>query len=317
MSDCEVKWNILSLDEWQDKFNKIRRSNLLQSFEYGVASCKINHQSAKWGVIYIDGVEAGMIQILEAGILKNMIHGIVVDRGPIWFDGFGDINHAESFIKEINRQFPKRWGRKRRFIPEFEYSDEILRIFAKYNIKKNRSIQSYQTIWLDLTKNKEELRSGLKGKWRNSLKKAEGYDMKMEWDDSGATLPFLLEKYIEDKKEKNYSNISPRLLMEMAINLSPKKNLVIGTVIKDKKLIASCLIIIHGASATYQIGWISNKARNHNANNFALWQAMLYLKSRGIKDFDLGGINDETATNIKKFKEGMGGNSVKLCGFYS
>lgn len=317
MDICTIKWNFLSLTEWQDKFQKLQYANLLQSYEYGISSCKINQQKARWGLIYINDVEAGMVQIHEAGILYNLLHGFIIDRGPLWFDGFGSTDNIGSFMESINKQFPKRFGRKRRFIPEFEDTKEIAQIMVNNGFTANNKVGKYQTIWIDLTKNEQELKDQLKSKWRNDLKKSGSYDMKIEWDETGATLPFILEKYTEDKSEKGYNGASPRMLMEMSKYFAPNKNIVIGTIIKDKKLIASILLIIHGSSATYQIGWVSDKARKVNANNFALWQAMLYLKRRNIKYFDLGGVNDDDTSGIKKFKEGMGGKLVQLCGLYN
>ena len=43
---------------------------------------------------------------------------------------------------------------------------------------------------------------------------------------------------------------------------------------------------------------------------------MIALKDKGIKELDLGGVNDETAAGIKTFKEGVGGTLVRTVGHY-
>ena len=53
------------------------------------------------------------------------------------------------------------------------------------------------------------------------------------------------------------------------------------------------------------------------AHNLMLWQAALKLKAQGKTVFDLGGVNDEDAKNVKAFKEGMGGEHIVLAGLYS
>ncbi len=317
MSLCKIIWNNLQVGEWQEKFNLINKSNILQTYEYAKANCLVNKQKARWGVIYIDDNEAGLVQIIEAGIIKNLIHGVIIDRGPLWFDGYGSVEDIKSFVKCLNSEFPARFGRKRRFIPEFIYSQEIVSIMEENGFKKNHNIKNYQTIWIDLEKSEEELRLGLKSNWRNKLKRAESYDLEIIWDSKGELLPFLLERYNEDRLKKQYENISIYSLREMVKYLIPKKELHIYKVQKDGKDMAAGLIFTHGTSATHQIGWVSDKARKIAANNFALWQTMLYLKNKGIKYYDLGGVNDEGAANIKKFKEGMGGDLIELCGLYS
>ena len=79
--DCVFDWNINNIDEWQDRYASIRRANLLQSYDYARATCIANSQQARWGIISIDGKEAGMFQILEAGILGNLFHATFHTRG--------------------------------------------------------------------------------------------------------------------------------------------------------------------------------------------------------------------------------------------
>ena len=203
--NCEIQWNILSLEDWQARFGRIRRANLLQSYEYALAACAVNRQTARWGLIKIDGVEAGLVQMLEAKALGQLFHALIIDRGSLWFDGFGAPEHVLAFTAEINRQFPKRIGRRRRFIPEASGLD----ILPKF---KKTETPSYQTIWLDLTQDEDALRAGLKKKWRNTLTKAEKAGLTIKWDTSGTTLPFLIEGYIVDKAAK-----------EQELEIKPKK----------------------------------------------------------------------------------------------
>ena len=96
---CDIKWNSLSVQDWQEHFNKIIRPNVLQSYEYAMAICPLQNQSARWGLIYIDNQEAGLVQIQEAGILGNIFHALIIDRGPLWFETFGAPEHFKAFLK--------------------------------------------------------------------------------------------------------------------------------------------------------------------------------------------------------------------------
>ena len=87
---CTIDWNVLSFSEWEQRFKKLNRATLLQSYPYAQAMAEISGQKPRWGLIKIDNVEAGLVQILEVGFLKNLIHAVILDRGPLWFDGFGD-----------------------------------------------------------------------------------------------------------------------------------------------------------------------------------------------------------------------------------
>ena len=69
----------------------------------------------------------------------------------------------------------------------------------------------------------------------------------------------------------------------------------------ENDAIASILLLCLGCCATYQIGRISDTGWTYAAHNYLLWHAVKFLKDRGIKDFDLGGINDESAKGVKRF----------------
>jgi lipid II:glycine glycyltransferase (peptidoglycan interpeptide bridge formation enzyme) len=91
---------------------------------------------------------------------------------------------------------------------------------------------------------------------------------------------------------------------------------MIGRVVKGNKALAAAAILCHGKAATYQVGWSSRAGREASANHLLLWQALGLLKDKGITDFDLGGVNDDTAKGIKQFKAGLGGDLQRLAGLY-
>lgn len=313
---CEIKWNTLSLCEWEAAFCTIRKSNLLQSYSYAHVMARLNNQRARRGLIVINGKPAGLVQILEAGILNNALHGIILDRGPIWFEGHGSFNDFELFLQSFSKEFPKRIGRRIRFIPEMENTAIIRDILDKYGYKP-MSKHGYQTIYLDLRPDLEIIRKNLKKKWRNMLVKAEKAGLKIVFSDKGENLSWLLQHYAADKSIKKYDGVSPKAIMELAKEFSRGKNMIIGAALLEDKPIAAILLLNHGKSSTYQIGYTSDAGRKYNAHNLLLWNAITELKERNINDFDLGGVNDESANGVKAFKEGLGGSAYETLGLYN
>ena len=99
--------------------------------------------------------------------------------------------------------------------------------------------------------------------------------------------------------------------------MSPRREVVILSARDGSRVLASILLLIHGRSATYQAGWTSDDGRRTACHNLLLWKGIQLLKSRGILDLDLGGINAAHAAGVTKFKLGMGGTTTKLCGQFS
>ena len=313
---CNIHWYNSPPNLWQERYENVKNTNLLQSQVYSNAQAHLNKQKLRFGIIEIDGKDAGMLYIQEAGIAWNLLHAAILDRGPLWFDGHGGQKEQEAFFKAFRKAFPRRIGRKIRFIPEISDTSENKTMLENAGFR-HVSGSSYQTRCLDLDKSLDELRADFKKRWRNALSKAERQNLSIEWDDQGAQLNWLLKAYTLNKATKGYDGPSVKLIYELAKHAIPRKEVLIGRALKENKPIGAVLLLTHGAGATYQIGWNSNDGRDAGAHYILLWDALNCLKSRGVRHLDLGGTNDDTAKGVKAFKDGMGGMSVTLPGMYT
>ncbi len=312
----KINWNTLSIDEWTQRFNGIVRSNILQSYDYARAICPLNRQKARWGLIEIDGKEAGLVQVLEAGFFRNVLHAVILDRGPLWFPGFGNAIHVKLFFDELSRQFPQRFGRKRRFIPETPDGPAARNLIRQTGLIPMEDRPGYETIWLDLSAQDEALRAALKSNWRNKLNKSEKADLQTEWEDEGRSLAWVCQTYANDKSKRGYNGPAPKFLAQYGSLLAPKGDLLVGRALQDGAPVAFTLFVRHGRSATYLAGWSSEEGRQSAAHQKLLWDGIGILKEKQVLDLDLGGVNDDTAAGVKTFKEGLGGQTVRLVGHY-
>lgn len=297
------------------RFQSIERTNLLQSYEYALSATAVNFQKPRFGLIFIDDKEAGIVTLLEASILWNLFHAMILDRGPLWFEGFGGAAHIKAFFDRLNTEFPARFGRKRRILPEIENGATACKIIEQCGFQRLER-KGYQTIWLDLEKGSEDLEAGFKKNWRNALSKSKRENLSLEWDETGKSLPWLLKMHEQDRKQKNYDGASAALMTSLGRNFSKSGGLLIGKAKKEGETVAAILIFTHGRSATYQIGWIRDCGRKSCAHHFLLGHAISMLKEKKVKTLDLGGINDEGAKGVKEFKEGLGGENICLIGHY-
>lgn len=298
---------------------KLKRFNLLQSNDYLNGIAHINQQCISHGLITIRGREAGMFSMLEAGLFKNFLHGVILDRGPLWFDGYGSANHFKSFVSILSQRYPKHFGRRMRFIPEYEDTQYAHQIMLEHGFK-SVGAGGYETIWLDLRKDEEHLRKALHKKWRNMLNQSERNSMEILWNDASnantVSFKWLMAQYMRDKAKRQYDGPSYKVINALAHSFSRGKNMLIGTALLDKRPIAGILIFIHGFAATYQIGYTSEEGREKRAHHALLWNAVLELKRRHVLDMDLGGLGAKGAQGMNMFKKGMGGTIEKTLGLY-
>ena len=85
---------------------------------------------------------------------------------------------------------------------------------------------------------------------------------------------------------------------------------------KDGGILAAVFILFHGNSATYRVGFTTTEGRKYNAHNLLLWDCVVELKKRNVKNFDLGGVEPNTAGGVTKFKQGMGARPFVTSGIY-
>lgn len=314
MQESTIEWNSLDLREWEGRFSKIRRTPLLQSYDYARAVCPVYGQRAQWGLIRIDGEEAGLVQMLEAGLFGRALHAMAIDRGPLWLPGFGGIAHVRGFFDAIQREFPGRIGRRRRIIPEIPKSPvtaSLLEQAGFFYIGPD-----YMTTWLDLSPDLADLRAGLRKNWRNALAQAERGPLRVEWDKKGLYIEELIAGYSADRAARGYPGPSPRLLRALAQTFAQGKKCLIGRALLDNETVSAILMLEHGCSATYQIGWNTPQGRRYGGHYRLLWSSLDMLKGEGIIDLDLGGLNDDDAENLSAFKDGLGGQRQTLAGLY-
>ena len=311
---CTINWGVCTRTQWENMLQKCQHVTILQSYYYAQAMREIHFQSVRHGIISINDEPAGIVQMQEVSLFGKAIHFISIDRGPLWFDGFGSAEHQNAFWNTINEKFPRRIGRKRRFIPEISSDNDIT--YLK-NAKKIKKKTRYKTFFIDLVDNFSEIEKKFNKNWRRNLKKGRKNDLNIKIDQKLESLSVFLHQYTIDKVKKSYSGPSPKFLASMCKYAAMSGDcLIFNAKNRQGHIIGSILLLTHGKGATYQTGWTTDQGRDVYAHHVLFHHALQYLKKHGVTCFDLGGYNDNTA-GLEQFKRGLGGQDIALIGSYS
>lgn len=259
--------------------------------------------------------------VARALLIQRKLFGLInfttLFRGPVWYQNTLSPAEQLDIWKAIKAEFsPWRWN----FLCAMpELSDTHDNQLTFKNAGYRRVMSGFSTAWLDIRPTAEELRSALKGKWRNQLVGAEKSDIEISI--SGRKehqYTWLLEKEAEQRSDRRYQATPLGLVPAFVKAATPKSDSRVLSVaaISGRRKIAGALFLLHGNSATYHIGWAGDEGRKANAQNKVLWEGILALKEAGIHFLDLGGLNTADLAGIARFKLGLGAEPITLAGAF-
>ncbi len=301
---------------WLDVFNSLPRSNLLQAPNTAIALMPVKGQRPLWGKILQNGEIIGIFQLAQAGIMKNLLHAVILDRGPLFLLDHNTSENSLAFFSAFNQKFPARIGRKRRLLPEHPHSTEFEQALIESGYRRVKGSKPYKTAWLDCKHSEDLQLTAMRKNWRGALKKALNKDIRIKWDTPQNHIKHVLLHYKADVEMRGYTATDAKTLQRLMRQYATMKDLWIGRMESPRGLESFMVFFRHGASLTYQAGWSSRAGREANAHHLILWQALGKMREAGLKTLDLGGINEDE-TGITRFKTGTGANLATLSPLYS
>lgn len=308
----EIEWDACSGPEWDRLSAETGCSSLEQSWAYGEALSAVRNCHLRRAVIRQDGAPLALVQAFESGTALP-VTPVRILRGPLWLAdavSAGDRAHVLRLIKD---RF--RLGRRELLIwtPELADSSESCSLMRACGMR--RMVTGYATALLDLTQSVESLRAGLRGKWRNRLVVARRSDLDVKVTSGGRNLEWLIEQADHHRRRNGYVGTPSALVRALAGNTRRKGDILVLTAAVAREKVAGALVIRHGRTATYLLGWSADGGRQRHAQNQLLWRAVTELREGGSEWFDLGGIN-AAAPGIARFKLGMGARPHVLAGTF-
>ena len=293
---------------WQALAAGLDRLPLQQSWAYGEAVARFGARPTRLA-FHTRGRPVALAQVMERRLLRVATLATAF-RGPLWLDPEPDRAMQVAVLRRLTHGYqPWRW----RFflvMPDAA-ADGLMRAAGM-----RRVMTGFSTVWVDLTADEDALRAGLAGKWRNQLARAEQGDVEVA---VGGARPrqygWLLEQEEAQRRAVGYQAVPAELVPAYADAAGSGSVLALTAHRRQVKL-AGVLILIHGAAATYQIGWNGAEGRRIYAHNLLLWRALGELRQRGVRWLDLGGLDTAGMAGIARFKLGLGHPPVTLPGAY-
>ena len=158
---------------------------------------------------------------------------------------------------------------------------------------------------LSLAGTPEDRLARLKGKWRNSLRRAlrAPQEIKREIFDAKRH-SWLLAADLRQQMTKKFLSL-PHSFVQAYAAANPSE-LEVVVAYADGEPIAAMVFLVHGSVATYHLGWTSVTGRKLSAHHAILFQAGDYLANQCVERLDLGTVDTVNAAGLARFKIGTG-----------
>ncbi|MBT3766073.1 MAG: GNAT family N-acetyltransferase [Rhodospirillaceae bacterium] len=294
-----------SQDTWSDLVSGFDGLSLLQTWEHAEAKAQTGPWGVERGIFKIDGKTVGAAQAMIR-TLPLIGGGLVwINRGPLWHSA--DIPFAD-LVAALKATYVDQRGFYLRIAPPLPGDDSFIPAATLTDEP------GWASAMLDLSPSVEDLRQGLKQKWRNGLNKAERSGFEVEEGTDDALFTAFLDAHTEFSDAKGFAtSVTPdflRSLNDLSLEVGKLYTLVARL---DGKVAGSALIARYGDTGEYLAGNTTDAGRRLNAGQLLLWRAVETLKHQGHRRFDLGGMDEVlTPKGIYRFKEGLGGIPYRL-----
>ena len=152
--------------------------------------------------------------------------------------------------------------------------------------------------------------------WRNALRRAEAGRLAVRKLTNPRAIDWLLDHNEAHRRQVGYRGPTRPFLDRIATAAREARELLLLLAFERAEPVAGVMILRHGLSATYEVGYVSARGRELRATHLLLWHAVEALLRKRVRWLDLGGIATDRSPGIARFKLGMGGEVSTLPGTF-
>ena len=305
----KVTWNAIDAAAWDAQHARMGAA-LQQDWAYGACMKTLGvHVLRGW--VTRDGEPVAMAQFIVRYFAGQLASMALCSLGPVWLTSVTAKEKQQIYLA-LKKSIPLNKLRIVLFTPAEERG-------ANLGLSSWRRVMTGQsTVMLDITKSLPELRAGLDKRWRHRLGGAENSELTIHRVGTNpGQYRWLLDADMQQREKRGLLGLPLRFFdLYAQSRQQPSKNILTIRADIGRDRVAGMLFLIHGESATYQVGWTNDAGRDQHAHNLILWHGIQELQARGVRMLDLGGVNTIRSAGIARFKMSTGGNVVTYAGSY-
>jgi len=317
MADVVVEQ--LERRRWDELVSGFSDLGLSQTWEYGEAvaalqGAECRHVAIRDGgdVIGLADVRIKRIPLLGGGI-AYISAGPLTRRGPT-----PNLDRFAAAAIALRQEFCDRQGLVLRILAPVS-TPEVNEAFGakliSLGFEPSDRGRSYETVLLDLSPELDDLRSSCGKMWRRCLRQSERADLSVEVGEDESLYRNFLSVYAEMRERKTFGiELDPDFYARLRPKLPEAERLRSYVARSNGELAGALVISMLGDTAFYLLGATNELGRKTRASYLLHWRVICEARERGLRWYDLGGIDEAENPGGYRFKSTMGGIEVRAAG---
>ena len=309
-SPFHVEIDSMNADKWPHVMARFDDAALYQTWAFGAARAGAGHVSH---LILKEGNEIlGSCQVIIRRVPWFNVGVADVIWGPLWRKTQSHLR-PDIFVQLIRELKTEYALRRRCFLRLWPHVTGEQKHFVKMALEREGFLHmpeapAHRTLLLDLSPPIEDLRSNLLQKWRNCLNKAEKNGLNVVEGTSEELYGVFLALAGEMLDRKGFiTGVDYHEYQRIQRHLPAAHKMNIMVCEAQGEPICVSIYSAIGDMGIYLLGATGQKGLGLNGAYLLQWRMIQRLKERGVRCYDLGGIDPESNPGVYKFKLGVAG----------
>jgi len=229
-----------------------------------------------------------------------------------------DIDSLEHCLQTLIREYVEKRRLVLRIVApigDADWNESATAVFKSCGFLPTDRGSAYRTIVLDITRPLEEIRKSFHQKWRNCLSKSERQGLEIE----GGHDPKLLDEFSElfhgFVERKGFSvDLGADFYAKVQRSHLDGETYYTSIARQQGRVVAGHVSSMLGDTCVYLLGATHPDALKSNAAYLLQWHTIETARDRGLRRYDLGGIDPEGNPGVYRFKDRMSGVDLQAPG---
>lgn len=307
-------------DEWCSLVRGFSDHNYRQSWDYAEAMAARAGAVAEHVLVASGDQPLGLASVRVKSMPGTGI--AYVSGGPLLrtLDEAGRSSRLDTVLAALVGRYVRERHLVLRVAPtvgEPAWTRDQERAFLSAGFRPAPGVAGYDTIVVDLAPPVEEVRAALASKWRYHLRKAEGADLVLRWGTDASLFDEFRPLFDEFVTRKSFAvELGAEFYGSLQRTLPDHERLYLAIASLDGEPAAGIVLSILGDTAVYLLGASNDAGRRTCAPYLLQWRAINEARARGLRWYDLGGIDRTGNPGVYRFKARTGGIETSAAGPY-